>query len=251
MQKLYADLAHWWPLLDAPVDYAEEAALYTRLLQEHCKPTTPPRDRLSLLEIGSGGGNNALHMKADFTVTLVDLSPGMLDVSRALNPECEHLQGDMRTVRLNRVFDCVFIHDAIVYMTNAADLRQAVDTAYVHCRPGGAVLLAPDHVRETFREQTDHGGTDGGDGRAMRYLEWTWDPDPDDDQYTVDYSYMLREPDGAIRVEKDRHEEGLFSRDTWLQLVEAAGFVDARSVPGDLSDVPAGDYEVFVATRPL
>ena len=35
-------------------------------------------------------------------MTLVDLSEEMLAVSRELNPECEHLQGDMRTLRLGR-----------------------------------------------------------------------------------------------------------------------------------------------------
>ena len=78
----------------------------------------------TLLELGSGGGNNASHLKKHFQMTLVDLSPGMLEVSRKLNPECEHLQGDMRSVRLGRSFDAVFMHDAIAYMTSAEDLRK-------------------------------------------------------------------------------------------------------------------------------
>ena len=65
-----------------------------------------------MLELGSGGGNNASHLKAHFQLTLVDLSPAMLAVSRALNPECEHLQGDMRTVRLGRRFDAPTDHIA-------------------------------------------------------------------------------------------------------------------------------------------
>jgi trans-aconitate methyltransferase len=59
-------------------------------------------------------------------MTLVDLSEEMLVVSRRLNPECEHLLGDMRTLRLGRSFDAVFVHDAIDYMTTEADLRRAV-----------------------------------------------------------------------------------------------------------------------------
>jgi hypothetical protein len=46
-------------------------------------------------------------------MTLVEPSVGMLAVSRALNPDLEHVQGDMRTVRLGRHFDAVFVHDAI------------------------------------------------------------------------------------------------------------------------------------------
>jgi hypothetical protein len=181
-------------------------------------------------------------------MTLVDLSPGMLEVSRELNPGCEHVQGDMRTVRLGREFDAVFVHDAIAYMTSEDGLRKVMETAFVHCRPGGSALFAPDHLRETFRTGTDWGGNDG-DGRAARFLEWTWDPDPLDTTCTVDYAYLLREADGSVRVAHDRHIEGLFPRATWLSLLTETGF-RPRSVPVDHSELKPGTSEVFVATRP-
>ena len=232
----------WWPVLSAPADYEEEADFYAARLVAACD--RPPQH---VLELGSGGGNNASHLKKHFRMTLVDPSAGMLAVSRALNPDLEHVQGDMRTVRLGREFDAVFVHDAVVYMTNEADVRRAIETARVHCRVGGAVLIAPDHVRETFRESTDHGGHDGPE-KALRYLEWTWNPDPTDNTYTVDYVYLLRSLDGSISVEHDRHVEGLFSRRDWLTWLKEAGF-DVRSIPFDHSELEAGTYEVFVATK--
>ena len=240
---MYGELAGWWPLLSAPSEYAEEAEVYRRLLVE-----AADRPPVTVLELGSGGGNNAAHLKAHFQLTLVDLSPGMLEVSREENPGCEHVQGDMRTVRLGRTFDAVFVHDAVMYMTSEEDLRQAIETAFVHCRPGGVALFAPDHLRENFRTGTDWGGHDG-DGRAVRFLEWTWDPDPLDTTYTVDYAYLLREADGSVRVEHDRHVEGLFPRATWLRLLSEAGF-QARAVPVEHSELEPGSYELFVATRP-
>ncbi|HXG65757.1 MAG TPA: class I SAM-dependent methyltransferase, partial [Blastocatellia bacterium] len=168
--KLYGELAPWFHLLTAPADYAEEAAAYRRELL--AAAAAPPR---TLLELGSGGGNNASHLKAHFEMTLVDLSPAMLEVSRTINPECEHVQGDMRSVRLGRVFDAVFVHDAVMYMTTEADLRAAMETAFAHCKPGGVALFVPDYVRETFRPVTDCGGHDG-KGRSLRYLEWSYDP---------------------------------------------------------------------------
>ena len=33
-------------------------------------------------------------------------------------------------------------HDAVAYMKTEDDLRQAIETAYVHCQPGGAALFA-------------------------------------------------------------------------------------------------------------
>jgi SAM-dependent methyltransferase len=241
--RLYGELAAWWPLLSAPADYAEEAAIYQRLLLESCA-----RPAQTLLELGSGGGNNASHLKSRFALVLVDQSPGMLQVSRKLNPECEHFEGDMRSVRLGRQFDCVFVHDAVVYMTTEADLRKAIETAYVHCKPGGAALFAPDHVRENFLASTDHGGHDGAN-RSMRYLEWTWDPDPSDNSYVVDYAYLLRESDGSAHVEWDRHVEGLFARADWLRLLTDVGF-QPKSVPVDHTELEPGSYEVFVCSRP-
>lgn len=241
--KMYDELASWWPLLSPPADYVEEAALYQRVLLEYCR-----RPALTLLELGSGGGNNASHLKSRFRMTLVDRAPGMLAVSRALNPECEHLEGDLRTVRLGRSFDAVFVHDAIVYMTTEEELRQAITTAFVHCAPGGSALFAPDHLRETFKESTDCDGTNDGP-RGLRFLEWTWDPDPSDSTYVVDYVYALRGPDGSLHTLYDRHVEGLFSRADWLRLLREVGFEPA-AVPVDHSELEPGSYEVFACRKP-
>lgn len=243
ISRFYHDLADWWPLFSAVADYEEEAGIYADLLR-----STGDAPATTLLELGSGGGNNASFLKRDFRMTLVEPSAGMLAVSRGLNPDCEHLQGDMRDVRLARQFDRVFIHDAIVYMTTEADLRRAIETAWVHCRPGGGALFAPDYVRETFRPGTDCGGCDG-DGRGLRYLEWVHDPDRRDTTYRVDYAFLLREGD-RVRVEHDGHVEGLFPRALWLGLLEEVGFSDARAVPLEHSDVDPGVHEMFVGTRP-
>jgi trans-aconitate methyltransferase len=242
--RLYHDLATWWPLMSSPADYAEEADFYQRTILDACA-----RRCETLLELGSGGGNNASHMKSRFAMVLVDRAPGMLDVSRALNPECEHVEGDMRTVRLGREFDAVFVHDAICYMTTEADLRRAIETAWLHCKPGGAALFAPDYVRENFALSTEQGGHDGADGRALRYLEWMWDPEPDDSTYVVDYAYLLREPDGRVHVEHDRHIEGLFAREDWLRIIRDVGFEPAI-VPFNHSELEADRYIVFVGRRP-
>jgi SAM-dependent methyltransferase len=217
--KLYSSLASWWPLISAPEGYGEEASIYRRALE-----ATAKRALGSVLELGSGGGNNAFHLKEHFRMTLVDTSDEMLAESRSLNPDCDHLHGDMRSLRLNRTFDAVFIHDAVDYMTTEGDLRSAIETAYIHCRDGGAALFAPDYVVETFKASTDHGGHDE-DGRAARYLEWTWDPDPNDSTYTADYVFLLRSGDGSVAVDHDRHICGLFTTSTWLRLLSEAGFI--------------------------
>ena len=224
--RFYGDLAPWWPLISPPDDYAEEAAFATSLL------LTADGVVEHVLELGSGGGSNASHMKAHFAMTLVDLSPSMLAVSAELNPECEHVVGDMRDVRLGRTFDAVFVHDAIDYMTNEADLRKAIESAFVHCRPGGVAVLVPDHTTETFEPETDHGGVDGADGRAARAFWWTV---ADGDGVTTDYVFLLRDADGEVEVAHDRHHTGLFGRAVWRRLLEDAGF-EPREVIEETTD---------------
>lgn len=162
--RLYAEFAAWWPLLSAPEDYAEEAAFYLRVLREHADPVR------TLLELGSGGGNTASHLRHHTVLTLVEPSAGMREVSRKLNPGCDHVAGDMRDVRLGRTFDAVFVHDAISYMTTAADLQRALATAFAHCRPGGAALFAPDHLRDTFTPSTITADTTASTGACATSL---------------------------------------------------------------------------------
>jgi SAM-dependent methyltransferase len=237
MSKLYNELAVWWPLLSPVAEYAEEAAFFAQVLIQAGLPPAP-----SLLELGSGGGNNAHHMQHHFAqVTLTDLSPAMLALSRTLNPGCEHQQGDMRTLRLGRTFDAVFVHDAIEYMTTADDLRAALVTAAVHCKPGGWALFVPDFVQETFEPETEHGGADG-EGRSLRYLEWAHAPAQEATQYSTDYVYVMHEGNGAVRFEHEEHICGLFPRETWLQLLRDAGFA-----PEIVHDAYA--RELFLARR--
>jgi len=235
--RLYDELADWFHLLTAPEEYADEAAFVLDLLRAH---VDGPLE--TLLELGSGGGNTASHLRAHLRLTLTDISPAMLDLSRTLNPDCEHLLGDMRTARLGRTFDAVLIHDAVMYMTSEADLRAALETAFVHLRPGGAAEIAPDCVRETFQPKTEHGGHDG-EGRALRYLEWSYDPDPSDTTFVTDFALLLREGARDVRVRYDRHVEGLFARAAWLDLLREVGFVPSVTVD-------EWDREVFVGVRP-
>jgi SAM-dependent methyltransferase len=241
--KLYTELAEWWPLLSPPDEYAEEAGIYVRTLKKVARGKIG-----SVLELGSGGGNNALFLSHDFDLTLVDISPDMLAESRALNPGCEHVEADMRTLRLEREFDAVFIHDAIIYMTSEEDVRSVLATAAAHCRKGGALLVMPDHTKETFVPTTGCGGADAEDGRGARYLQWSYDPDRDDTTYDTLFNVVLRHADGHIENHAEQHTCGLFDRATWLRLVAEAGF-DGRIMPFEHSELEEGVCEMIVGKR--
>ena len=97
--KLYVELADWWQLISPTEDYADEAAFFAGLFRAE--------DAETVLELGCGGGNVAWFLKGDFALTLTDISDAMLAESEKQNPELEHIEGDMRTLRLGRTFDGV------------------------------------------------------------------------------------------------------------------------------------------------
>ena len=237
---LYGELVSWYRLVDPPADHGDEAAVFRQAFARVIAPRPE-----TLLELGAGAGHNALHLKQHLRCTLTDLAEPMLALSRALNPECEHLAGDMRTLRLGRTFDAVLVHDAVTYMTSEADLRAAAATAFVHTRPGGAAIFAPDATRETFRDSTELLAEQEG-GRALRCMMWSWDPDPSDDTCAVEYAFLLR--DGvAIRAVHDRHVEGLFAHATWLRILAEVGYEVA------LIDRPIAEGavdQIFLCRRP-
>jgi hypothetical protein len=184
--RFYTELAAWWPLISPPQEHAEEAAFFCGLLNEH------PRTVTTVPVLGSGGGHNAMHLKAD--------------------------------------------------------LRRAVDTAFLHCRPGGVAVFVPDDTAEAFEATTDHGGIDGSDGRAARYLAWTWDPEPNDTSTVTEYAFVLRDAGGTVRVVHETHHCGLFGRDLWLRVLGDAGF-SAKPVTEQTDDDRTA-REIFIGHRP-
>ena len=240
LPAMYRELVPWYRLIDPVADHLGEATCYREALERAARAPAE-----TLLELGCGAGHNASFLRDRFRCTLTDVSEEMLALSRELNPGCEHLVGDMRTLRLGRAFDAVLVHDAVMYMTTEADLTAAARTAFEHTRPGGAAVFAPDGVKEAFRERAELlEATEG--PRAIRGVEWKWDPDPADDTFVVDYALLLR--DGhELRAVHDRHLEGLFTTDTWLRVLGGAGY------QVELIDRPFDDHEtddIFLCRRP-
>lgn len=231
MARLYADLASWWPLLSPPEDYAHEAELFLAMLAHALGGSAQ-----SLLELGSGGGHLACNLPAELDLVLLDRSPDMLAASRQLNPGRTHVQADMCDVDLGRQFDAVLLHDAVMYMVDPDDLRAALATAARHLRPGGAFLLLPDVVVDSFEEGMSAGGGGPdwrpiGGQRSARMLEWCWDPDPTDSSYRVDMTFLLREADGSMQSVHDVHTMALHSRAAYWQALVDAGLEPVEAPP--------------------
>jgi SAM-dependent methyltransferase len=224
--RLYDDLAYLWPILSPPEHYSAEAAVLRGLIEKHFVGASD--QRRSVLELGAGGGHTLVHLANDYDCTAVDLSDPMLANCRHLVPEVQTVVGDMRTLRLDKTYNAVFIHDAVDYMLSELDVKQALETAAEHLKPGGLCVIAPTYTRETFAdgEVADDGTTT--DSQELTYFSYVHDPDPTDDTFEMILLYLIREnPTRSVEVIEDRHTCGLFSSEQWLAWMSDAGF-DAR-----------------------
>ena len=253
MNRMYDDFAHLWPLISHHSDYAGEAKYWRDALVAELG-----QGRLRILELGVGGGNNLHHilypqcdgrsssdaacngehmreLEARHDAVAVDLSDKMLANSGLLNPTVKHHIGDMRSVRLRQEFDAVLIHDAVCYLTTESDIAATVATAREHLVPGGVLIMAPDWFTETYPGTRLDAGIRRDVSPEFASIEYDHDPDPEDSIVESVFIYIIKNTDGSVRVEEDRHMTGMFSISTWLNLMEETGF-NAKRLPYPVRD---------------
>jgi SAM-dependent methyltransferase len=218
---LYTDLAWIWPIISPPSEYRREASMFRREIVRILQPR--PKQRLSLLHLGCGGGHLDWNYKKIFTLTGADLSQPMLDLAHRLNPEFEYLLGDMRSLRLGRLYDAVVIADSIDYMLDEAELAAAFATAYAHLRPGGVFLTYAEDTRERFEQNASHCFSEKQENVEVSVFQNVFDPDLTDTTIEKTFVYLIRQ-DGELSIHTDQHLCGLFPNSTWVECLEGAGF---------------------------
>ncbi len=244
--RLYTDLTWLWPIISPPEDYVEEAEIFAAVIREHSK--IPAR---ALLHLGSGGGHVDWRLKREFGITGVDLSPGMVGLARELNPEATYLVDDMRSVRLGRRFDAVFIDDAIVYMVDESDLAAVFRTAFEHLEPGGVMLTYAEAQPATFEQNKTTVSKRGKGDVEVVFIENNYDPDPTDTWFETMLMYLIRRGGGELVVETDLHRCCIYPPATWRKNLEASGF-EVSEVRFEHSDFEEGEYHpMFACRRPV
>lgn len=220
----YNDLAWTEDWLADPADYEAEVTKYVELIRQ-AAPASPR----TLLHLGSGAGGFDRVFKRHFTVTGVDLSPGMLGKARAAHPDITYFEGDMRTIQLGRQFDAVAIPDSIDYMATGADLQQAIQNAVAHLKSGG-VLLVVGKTAETFRNN-NFAYTGDKNGVHVTLLENNYINPFRPHTYEATLIYLVRRQ-GALTMHTENQVLGLFPQAVWDQIFNAAGLA-MRQTPLD------------------
>jgi SAM-dependent methyltransferase len=217
-KRLYDDLSWTFPIITPLEHYLKETESALRLIRKHS--LAPVK---TILHLGCGGGHNDYVFKKHARVTGVDISPSMLKLARALNPEVAHLQGDLRKIRLKKAFDVVAAWDSINHMLTTRDLAKAFATAHDHLIRGGVFFFLLDTDKEQFRQNATRHFTNRKGRVEVTFIENMYDPDPADTTYESTFIYLIRR-NGKLTIETDRFLCGLYSVKEVLGLLKRAGF---------------------------
>lgn len=239
----YNDFAWTEDLLADPEEYEHEVKVYVDLIEQ-----TAVESPNTLLHLGSGAGSHDVIFKRHFTVTGVDLSQGMLNKACIKHPDVEYIEGDMRTLRLNRQFDAVAIPDSIDYMASQDDLQQTIRTAVMHLKTGG-VLLVVAKIEEEFRNN-NFAYTGEKDGIHVTLFENDYITPLHPNTYEATLVYLIRKQ-GELTIHTEHQVLGLFSRAIWDEVFENAGIAMKKTSLDGIYDsylINDGEYPLSIFT---
>jgi dTDP-3-amino-3,4,6-trideoxy-alpha-D-glucopyranose N,N-dimethyltransferase len=202
-------------------DYARASAT----LRDIVRRVTPAA--CSLLDVACGTGRHLEHLRRDFRVEGLDLSPDMLAVARARCPDVRFHEGSLVDFRLAGRYDAVTcLFGSMGHARTLDGLHGAVASMARHLQPGGVLIVEPWITPAAFVTGRLVCDTVNDPDLKVARMYVT---DRDGDVSIFDEHYLIATAD-EVEHFTERHELGLFTdeqyRDafiqTGLQLVDAS-----------------------------
>ncbi len=214
---VYSHFAQYYDLLYQAQgkDYEREACRLHRLIQQYKRS---PGNRL--LDVGCGTGEHLRYLQAFYQVAGVDASPEMLQVAQRKLPGVKLHQGDMRTFRLDSLFDVVLcLFGSIGYVETEEGLRQAVENMKRHLVAGGILViepwLGPEEAEDGYThlvvaEERERKVVRVGHTRVRGTLS------------EIQFHFVIADRSGIEHFE-ERHRLGLFREEEYRRAMERSG----------------------------
>jgi SAM-dependent methyltransferase len=234
----YADA---YDALYADKDYEAECDLIESLAAQHGRGSD------TILDLGCGTGRHAVILAGrGREVTGVDLSAEMLKIARRRADEAgvsglDLQTGDVRTFRIDRRYDVALLMFAVLgYQLADEDVASTLETAALHLRPGGVLILdvwhgpAVEALGPTVRTKLVPHGQRVIRRRAHGKL------DPATRTCLVSYTIEDLVDDRVVRTDREQHRMRYFFQDELAEMASRAGFRIATSAAFPEVARPAG-----------
>lgn len=231
----------------------------------YCRLAESLAGQQGVLELGCGTGRiSAAIARTGIAVEGLDLSPAMLDQARSNYPDLIWHLGDMCAFDLGRVFDLVILpFRGLQEITDAKDQRRALERAFAHLKPGGALALDlmdpdlryclpegdPEFVELPIFPMPDGVGQPDSQLRitAMERLN-----DPLTQRFSEHWRFEEIGPDGTIRTREEAwHHLRWITRSEMRLMLELSGFVSISEFSDFAGNPPKyATNQVWMAKRP-
>lgn len=218
--------AELYDLIFDLVDYAAGAGRVHEIVQEY----NP--DARRLLDVACGAGRHLQHLRANYDVEGLDLSPILLKQARLRLPDVPLHLADMRDFDLPGRFDAITcLSSSIAYMKTLADLRLAIANMARHLNPAGVLIIEPWLSPESDPQEDEPFLTSYEEpGRKVVMLEITTLVG---DLWVSQSHYLTATPD-RIEHFSERVEQGAFTRSDNIAAFEATGLRVTHDASGIL-----------------
>lgn len=144
-RQLYAETYDVWMS-----DWSGEIDFYRELVTKEVKSKEG-----SVLDVACGTGRIGLRLAKEGTFVVgLDRSPEMLVIARqkSVNVDCiSWVEADMRSFKLDKIFDLVMIPShSFQNLNNADDQVSCIECTWCHLKPGGLLLVHLDHMNTEY-----------------------------------------------------------------------------------------------------
>jgi SAM-dependent methyltransferase len=182
----------------------------------------------TVLNLGCGTGkHDGLLRQKGYEITGVDFSNDMLDIARANCPQIPFIEGDVRTLKLNKTFDVVLsLFHVMSYQTLNKDLYDAFLTAKHHLKVGGIFIFdfwyGPSVIAEMPSKRTKQVEDDH--LKIVRYTTPTIHPNENIVDVHFDVEITNKQTNEVTQLKELHHMRYLFLPEL-RQLLNTAGLM--------------------------
>ena len=187
-------------------------------------------DGARVLEAACGTGAYAARLRERFRMSCLDISEGLIAVSRKKNPDVPHVVADMADFTLgdfgaDEPFDAlVCLFGSVGYLLTAERVRAALRCFAEAVRPGGAVIVEPWLAPETFKPGFSWLDTYQDDDVKLARASYSSVREEAGAKYSIlDFEWVVTRTGVGLDRFSERHELWLCPREVMAEAFRAAG----------------------------
>jgi ubiquinone/menaquinone biosynthesis C-methylase UbiE len=214
--SMYRGLAKYYDAIYDWKDYRSESRRLETIARRYVGT-----GRTTWLDVACGTGRHLEFLRRRHPATGVDQSSEMLRLARRRLPGIRLVEGDMRTLRLNRRFDVVTcLFSAIGHLKTEEDVRRTFANFARHLNDRGVVIVEPWIEPSAYRPGGIHLRTY--ESPTVTVVRGAFSTRRGDHS-VIAYHYLIAEPGRGIRHLEETDVGLMLSRSRLVSLMRSAG----------------------------